>query len=120
MANLLVPSRSPGLMLSGSIHRGAVEYQVGAFNGKGLLALNNTGTPEGVARLRFTPWKNTGAFWLKGLSFGGAYAQGQSAPAISIRGVTESKSFTFFNGDTVNGKIIRSNGELTWLLGPAA
>jgi len=119
LANLLVPSRSPGLMLSGSIGRGTIEYQVGAFNGKGLLALNNTGTPEGVVRIRLAPWKKTGAFWLKGLAFGGAYAQGQSAPGTSLRGMTESKSFTFFNGDTVNGKIIRSNGELTWLLGPA-
>ena len=36
-----------------------------------------------------------------------------------MRGLTESRSVTFFLPDTVNGKILRTNGELTWLLGPA-
>jgi phosphate-selective porin OprO/OprP len=120
MANLLAPSRSPGLMLSGSVGKGVFEYQVGAFNGKGLLALNNTGTPEGALRLRFSPWKRGSAFWRHGLAFGGAYAQGQTAIGTSVRGITESRSFSFFDPDTVNGKITRANGEFTWLLGPAA
>src|SRR5262245_1776257 len=35
MVNNLVPSRSPGLGVSGSIANGVFEYQAGAFNGKG-------------------------------------------------------------------------------------
>lgn len=121
LPDLLAPSRSPGIMISGLLHKGTVEYYLGAFNGKGLLANNTTGTPEGVVRLRFTPWKNSSEFWLNGLSFGGAYAQGRNAAgATSIRGQTESRSFTFFNTDTVNGASIRANGEVTWLLGPAS
>src|SRR6185436_13168852 len=75
MVNNLVPSRSPGFMASGVVGKGVFEYQVGAFNGKGLLAINNNGTPEGAIRLRFTPWKNGSAFIGKGFSFGGAFTQ---------------------------------------------
>jgi phosphate-selective porin OprO/OprP len=120
LVNNLVPSRSPGVMASGVIDRGVFEYQVGMFNGKGLLAANNNGTPESAVRLRFAPWKNGSGFWTKGLIFGGAYTQGRSLGGVSVRGQTESRSFTFFAPDTINGKIIRANGELTWLLGPAA
>jgi len=119
LVNNLAPSRSPGLMISGAINKGAFEYQVGSFTGKGLLALNNNGTPESAIRLRFAPWKSGSNFLSKGLIFGGAFAQGRSLGGTSVRGLTESRSFTYFSPDTVNGKIIRANGELTWLLGPA-
>ena len=119
MVNNIVPSRSPGLMAHGSINKGVFEYQIGAFNGKGLLVNNNNGTPETAIRLRFTPWKNGSAFIGKGFIFGGAFTQGRSLGGLSVRGLTESRSFTFFVPDTINGKYIRANGEMTWLLGPA-
>ena len=121
LANNLAPSRSPGVMLSGVLKKGVFEYQLGAFNGKGLLANNTVGTPEGVVRVRVAPWKNTRDYWTKGLIFGGAYALGRnSTTGASVRGLTESRSFTFFSPDTVNGAATRANGELTWLIGPAA
>lgn len=120
LVNNLAPSRSPGLMVLGSIDKGTFEYQVGAFNGKGLLAANNNGTPETVMRLRFAPGKNTHSSLFKGFAFGGAFAQGRSFGGASVRGLTESRSFTYFAPDTVNGKVIRANGEMTWVIGPAA
>lgn len=120
LVNNLAPSRSPGLMASGVLGKGLFEYQVGAFNGKGLLAANNNGTPETALRLRFAPWKNGASSLLKGLAFGGAFAQGRSLGGASVRGVTESRSFNYFLPDAVNGKIIRANGEFTWVYGPAA
>ncbi|HEV8486516.1 MAG TPA: porin [Blastocatellia bacterium] len=120
LVNGLVPSRSPGMMASGVIGKGVFEYQVGAFNGKGLLAQNNNSTPEGALRLRFAPWKNSKDFWTRGIAFGGAYTQGRTLAGTSVRGQTESRSFTFFTPDTVNGQINRANGEFTWMLGPAA
>jgi phosphate-selective porin len=120
MVNNLAPSRSPGVMASGVIKDGVFEYQVGTFNGKGLLAANNNDTPESAIRLRFAPWRNGKAFWTRGLIFGGAYTQGRSTDGLSVRGQTESRSFTFFSPDATNGQYIRANGELTWLLGPAA
>jgi len=120
MVNNLVPSRSPGIMASGVIGDGIFEYQVGAFNGKGLLANNTTGTPESAIRLRFNPWKNAHNFWAKGFIFGGAYTQGRSLGTTSVRGLTESRSITWFTPEPVAGKYIRANGEFTWLLGPAA
>ncbi len=120
MVNNLVPSRSPGVMVSGVINKGAFEYQIGAFNGKGLLANNNNGTPESAIRLRFAPWKNRKEFISKGFIFGGAFTQGRSLGGTSVRGQTESRSFSFFVPDAINGKYIRANGEMTWMLGPAA
>jgi phosphate-selective porin OprO/OprP len=120
MVNNLVPSRSPGVMASGVINKGVFEYQIGSFNGKGLLAQNNNGTPESALRLRFNPGKNSKQFWAKGFIFGGAVTQGRSFGGTSVRGQTESRSISWFAPDTINGKYIRANGELTWLLGPAA
>jgi phosphate-selective porin OprO/OprP len=120
LVNNLAPSRSPGIMVSGTINKGAFEYQLGAFNGKGLLAQNNNGTPDTALRLRFAPWKNDNNFLAKGLYFGGAFGQGRSFNGQSVRGLSESRSITFFAPETVNGKLYRANGELTWLLGPAA
>jgi phosphate-selective porin OprO/OprP len=120
MVNNLAPSRSPGFMAFGSLKDGVVEYQAGVFNAKGALSPNNNGTPETVARLRFNPFKRTGGVWTKGLIFGGAVAQGRSDNGLGVTGVTESRSFVFYQPVQVNGKVNRSNGELTWLVGPAA
>jgi phosphate-selective porin OprO/OprP len=119
MVNNLVPSRSPGVMASGIINKGVFEYQIGSFNGKGLLVQNNNGTPESAIRLRFAPGRNGNEFWTKGFIFGGAFTQGRSFGGTSVRGQTESRSISWFAPDTINGKYIRANGEFTWLLGPA-
>jgi phosphate-selective porin OprO/OprP len=120
MVNNLAPSRSPGVMAFGTIDQGTVEYQAGIFNGKGLLSPNNNSTPEAVLRLRFNPFKHSGGFWTRGLIFGGAVAQGRTRNSHGVSGTTESRSFVFFQPSMVNGKVTRANGELTWVLGPAA
>jgi phosphate-selective porin OprO and OprP len=120
LVNNLVPSRSPGLMAFGVLNKGKFEYQLGAFNAKGLLAANTSNQPEGVVRVRFAPWKNENQFWLKGLAFGGAYAQGRNRNGLSVQGQTESRSAIFYTPEVINGKVLRANGELTWTLGAAA
>jgi phosphate-selective porin OprO and OprP len=120
LVNNLAPSRSPGLMVSGVLKKGLFEYQAGLFNGKGLLAANNNGTPEAVGRLRLSPWKSSKDSLFQGLSFGGAFARGRSSNGQSVRGQTESRSFTFFSPVAVNGWITRANGELNWIKGPWA
>ncbi|HKV37615.1 MAG TPA: porin [Blastocatellia bacterium] len=119
LVNSLVPSRSPGMMAYGTLGGGGFEYQVGVFNGKGLLQSNNNGTPDQALRLRLTPMKHSDSFWLKGLTVGGAYNQGRSLKGLSVQGITESR-IVFFKPESVNGKVYRSNAEITWLLGPAA
>ncbi|MBI3651772.1 MAG: hypothetical protein HY231_12200 [Acidobacteria bacterium] len=119
LADNLAPSRSPGVMVFGLLYKGAVEYYVGAFNGKGLLNNNNNNTPESIVRVRFAPWKQAAASQWRGLAFGGAYAQGRNARGTSVSGQTESRSFTFYAPEIINGKVTRANGELSWTLGPA-
>lgn len=119
MVDNLVPSRSPGLMVFGSINKGVFEYYAGAFNGKGLLAANNNNTPEGIIRLRFAPFKNQVGSAFKNFAFGGAYAQGREQNGESVVGETESRSFTFYTPEIVNGKIIRANSEFSWTISQA-
>lgn len=120
MVNNLAPGRSPGAMIWGELFGGALLYQFGAFNGKGVLASNTSNTPEAVARLRFSPWVKSKLIALEGLSFGGAYANGRTKNETSLRGRTESRSVTFFRAIPVNGNFTRANGELTYVIGPFA
>ena len=122
MANGLAPSRSPGAMVFGVLDKGLLEYQVGIFNGKGILVSDSNGTPEAVARIRVTPFKRTAHAWINAFSFGAAAASGRNAGTnvLGIKGQTESKSMTFFAPDTVNGSYYRANGEATWVKGAAA
>lgn len=115
MVNNLVPSRSPGLELAGDVGGGIFSYQVGAFNGKGLLAPNTSSAPEGVVRLRMRPWASRDGHWLQGLSFGGAFAGGRQRGGMSFIGRTESRSATFFEPVPVNGHLLRTNAELTYV-----
>jgi phosphate-selective porin len=120
MADNLVPSRSPGIMAFGFLNKGTVEYYVGAFNGKGIQTPNNNDTPEGSVRLRFTPWKNKQGSMFKNFAFGGAFTSGRDENGESIVGSTESRSFTFYKPELVNGQITRANGEVSWILRQAA
>ncbi len=116
----IVPDRSPGIMALGSASAGKFEYQLGVFNGRGLLAANDDNTPEGAARVRVSPWRENGSFLTRGLAFGGAVTYGNVTGGRSVVGLTESRSFIFYAPDPVNGPITRANAELTWMLGPAA
>jgi len=116
----LVPAYSLGFQVHGQFLRGAVQYQLGAFNGRGFLKLNDTSTPESVLRLRFSPWRNTSNQWLKGLGFGGAVTDGRSRKGNSFTGAMQDATFTFFKAEPVNGPVLRANGELSWIKGPAA
>lgn len=120
MATRIAPSRSPGIQLAGDVAGGKIEYQLGAFNGKGTLAPNTARTPEGVVRVRFSPWRGESVRWRAGVSFGGALALGRQRGGMSLIGQTESQSATFFPARPVNGQVLRANGELTYLVGPFA
>ena len=129
LASVLYPSptsfRSPGAMIHGDLVGGAAQYWAGAFNGKGTLNLNDTSTPEGVARLRFYPLHHTSNEWFKGFAFGGAFAYGRSLKGSSVSGTSVSgllptRTFTFFKSDSINGGVVRANGEMTWVKGPMA
>ena len=109
----LVPFRTPGFMVSGSLLDSAVTYEVDAYNGRGRLANNDTSTPEVVGRLRFQPFRSHPLF--ENFAFGGAYAQGRHQGANSFRGRTASQSVTFFDRVPVRGKVVRANAEFEWV-----
>ena len=135
LVNVLAPTFNPGLMVHGAFMDGRVQYQLGAFNGKGILNRNDTSTPETVFRLRFYPFKESDNEWLKGLAIGGAGARGHALSAVfggtvspapapgagrSFSGALATGTFTFFNNDAINGGVTRANGEMTWVKGPWA
>lgn len=118
--NAMAPGRTPGAMIHGNILKGAVYYAAGAFNGKGIERTNTTNTPEAIVNLRLTPLKNSSVAALRGLTLGGAYAQGRDRNGSSFAGRSSSRSFVFFASEPVNGKITRANAEMQYLYGPFA
>jgi phosphate-selective porin len=126
LASLLYPAastayRSPGVTIHGDFSGGVMQYWLGAFNGKGILAADTTNEPEIIGRLRFYPWRKKKDALFQGLSFGASMGRGRT------RGLSNEQSFnatlpdnvyTFFPSFVVNGKVERYNGEATWTHGP--
>jgi phosphate-selective porin len=113
--------RAPGIDIHGELGAGRAEYWLGAYNGQGLLASGTTNEPEIVARVRFSPWKNSDIDWLKGLAFGGSAEHSRSkglANEVSFSGAMNDGSYTFFPQFKINGNVDRYNGFLSWLNGP--
>ncbi len=106
----LVPERSPGVMAHGALRDGLIGYEVGAFNGQGILGNATDGRPEVFGRLRVTPWKTDA--WQ--FSFGGAVSNGKNGEGESFRGRAASQSFTFFDHVPVLGEVQRYNAEFWW------
>jgi phosphate-selective porin len=127
---LLYPSvvtafRSPGITLHGDIEHGAIQYFVGAFNGRGGVTAAVVNEPEIVGRVRLYPWRNTNKAkekeWLRELAFGGSVAHADSRGLtgdVSFSGTLPDNSYAFFPQLRINGSIWRYEGEFTYLKGP--
>jgi phosphate-selective porin len=128
LASLLYPSastafRSPGLTIHGDIRGGIMQYWLGAFNGKGILAPDTTNEPEIIGRLRFYPWRKNKNSFFQGLAFGGSIGRGRTrglSNELSFNAAMPDNAYTFFPSFRVNGRVERYNGELTWVHGPWA
>jgi phosphate-selective porin OprO and OprP len=126
LQSMLYPSaasayRSPGAVIHGDIYKGAVQYWVGAFNGKGFVTNNTTNEPEVVGRLRFYPWRSKKDHTLQGLAFGGAVAHSRTrglSNETTFSATNPDQAFIFFPQFRVNGPVWRYNGEFTYLRGP--
>lgn len=123
IVSVLYPSaagtfRAPGITAHGDVNGGVVQYWVGIFNGKGLVANNTTNEPEVVGRLRFAPWKNHKNSLFQGFSIGGSVEHSRSNglnSELSFSGVLNDSAYTFFPQFRINGGIERYNGEFLWL-----
>jgi len=128
LASLLYPSasssyRSPGAAIHGDLLGGVVQYWVGAFNGKGMLATNTTNEPEIIGRLRFYPWKKKKDSLFQGLAFGGSIGHGRSrglSTEQSFAAALPDAAYTFFPQFRINGPIERYNADFTLTHGPWA
>jgi phosphate-selective porin OprO and OprP len=113
--------RAPGVDAHGDLFGERMQYWVGIFNGKGLIANNTTNEVEVVGRVRFAPWKNSDSPWLKGLSFGGSAEHSRSralSGELSFSGALNDNTYNFFEQFRINGGIARYNGFLAFLRGP--
>jgi phosphate-selective porin OprO/OprP len=126
LASLLYPSavsafRSPGAEVHGDISGGKVQYWLGAFNQRGLLAVNTQNWPDIIGRVRFNPWKNKKDSMFQGLSIGGSIGYGKSrglSNENSFAAVTPDLAFQFFPTLRINGNVERYLGEFYWSRGP--
>ena len=122
---LLYPSvvtafRSPGITFHGDIKHGAIQYFVGAFNGRGGVATAVVNEPEVVGRVRLYPWRNTTNKWLRELAFGGSAARADSrglSGDVSFNATIPDAAYAFFPQLNINGPITRYEGETTFLHG---
>ena len=125
---LLYPSvvtafRSPGITFHGDLDHGAVQYFVGAFNGRGGVATAVVNEPEVVGRVRLYPWRNTSSKWLREFAFGGSAARADSrglSGDVSFNATVPDQAYAFFPQLAINGPITRYEGETTFLHGPFA
>ena len=113
--------RAPGIDAHGDFANGRAQYWVGLFNGQGLIQSGTTNEPEVVGKIRFSPWKQSGNHWLKGLVIGGSAEHSRSkglASELSFSGQMTDNSYTFFPQFRINGGIERYNGFFSWVNGP--
>lgn len=119
MINNLAPGDGLGIMAQGGLFQRVLQYQAGIFVGKGILGAEDSISPNGVFRLRYTPWQRSPSRYLRRMTFGSAFADGRTNHGESFLGSTASGSLVFFAHQPVNGNVTRANGEWTWLIGPA-
>jgi len=125
---LLYPSvvtafRSPGITFHGDIKHAAIQYFVGAFNGRGGVATAVVNEPEVVGRVRVYPWRNTTSKWLREWAFGGSAARADSrglSGDVSFNATLPDQAYAFFPQLRINGPITRYEAETTYLHGPFA
>jgi phosphate-selective porin OprO/OprP len=126
LVSVLYPSatgsfRSPGAMILGRAGDGLLDYWVGAFNGRGILAPASSNWPEIVGRLRVSPLRWTGVPAIKHFSIGGSFSLSRSAAIAkdqSFSGLINDGAYTFFPTFPINGPVQRFGAELLWLAGP--
>jgi phosphate-selective porin len=122
---LLYPSvvtafRSPGITFHGDIQHGAVQYFVGAFNGRGGVTAAVVNQPEIVGRVRLYPWRNTTSKLLREWAFGGSAARSEArglSGDVSFSATIPDAAYTFFPQLPINGAITRYEGETTYIKG---
>jgi phosphate-selective porin OprO/OprP len=113
--------RSPGFLVHGDVHGGALQYWAGVFNGKGFAVNNTTSIPETIGRVRFYPWKTKKESALQGLAIGGSIAYGVTrglSRELSPNMTLTDASYTYIPQFQVNGNVWRYEGEFTYLNGP--
>jgi len=113
--------RSPGAMVFGSIGNGSLEYWLGAFDGRGILAPPSSNWPELVGRLRISPLRWTRNPAVTHLSFGGSGTYTREALISkdqSFSGLLNDAAYTFFPSFPINGPVYRFGGQFLWLFGP--
>ncbi len=121
--SLVTAFRSPGITIHGDIKHGAIQYFVGAFNGRGGVTAAVVNEPEIVGRVRTYPWRNTSSKWLKEFAFGGSIAHADSrgqSNDVSFNAQLPDLTYTFFPLLRINGAIWRYEAETTYLHGPLA
>lgn len=112
----VAPGRDLGVMISGSGGRGVFSYQLGLFNGQGMLARDRNGDKEVAARLSLQPLaaqKQAPGF----LHLGLAVTSSEQSLGVSQSGRTAT-GMSFFKGLATAGRRQRLGAEAAWYQGP--
>ncbi len=111
----LAPARDAGFQLSGDVLGGTTYYAVGVFNGPSDGTNRDPDTSDdkdGIGRVFFTPFRNSGGSALQGLGFGvGASFGRDKAPNASLSRFVTSGQNTFF---TYNATVVANGRHTRW------
>ena len=134
LPNNLVPNRDIGVQLHGDVLGGALNYQLGWFNGvndgrssEDFADVDNNGDKDAAARLFAQPFFNHGNYWLRGLGVGLAATWNDqrgdtvntNLPAYRTPG--QLNFYTYRTGATAtiaDGERLRLSPQLTYYAGP--
>ncbi len=116
--NNMVPSRDVGVMLHGVLLDGMVEYAAGIFNGAGQNTEETNDSKDFAGRLLVRPFKSLNIPLLRQFHLAGHITQGDQDSGLSLRGRTDSTTFTFFNRVPTRGDRLRYGVEAVYAYGP--
>ncbi|MDR1011386.1 MAG: OprO/OprP family phosphate-selective porin [Opitutaceae bacterium] len=127
LASQLVPNRDIGVQLGGAFFNGALEYQIGVFNGvgDGRGTLTNADTDNGkdaAARIVAKPFMNMKDSPLAGLGIGiaGSYGRqsGEQARTAGYRTDGQQALFAYRAGVVQDGELWRISPQAYYYHGP--
>lgn len=116
--NNLVPSRDAGVMFHGVLLSGLVEYAAGVFNGAGQNTEETNDSKDYAGRLLVRPFKLLDIPLLQRFHIAGHFTQGDEDSGQSLRGRTDSTTFTFFSRVPTRGDRLRYGAETYYAYGP--
>ncbi len=125
LLNRFVPGRDIGLMVSGDVAEGFVQWHLGIFNGAGKNAADNNDEFDAADRVYVKPLKGSGGELIKQFRLGFDFTVGDQDGPVAFSDINTgdigSVTFANYNANAYqDGLRTRMDVGVSWLYGPAS